>query len=117
MKTLYDINDMLHGLFDLTRELTIDFVNPRPESKNTVGNIRKLISLYHNVKYIIENNTPEDAENIIIDKRKELIDDDNALKDRTDKHQAFILIKHLDFIEYIRILNWTLDRDEFDFTY
>jgi hypothetical protein len=117
MKTLYDINDMLHGLFDLQRELTIDFVNPRPGCKNTLGKVEKLISLYHDVKYIIDNNTSEDAENIIINKRKELIDDDNVIKNRTDKHPSFILIKHLDFIEHIRLLNWTLDRDEFDFTY
>ena len=111
MKSLYEINGELDKFIKLKNNRLFDFP-PFNRASLTIEKITNSVILLYEIREIIQSNTIEDAENILSEKRKDIIQEIKRLSQKPYNRPDYMIFENL--TEELECLNWVLDKDKFD---
>ena len=111
MKSLYEINEELDKFIKLKNNRLFDIPSFNRITL-TIEEITNSVILLYEIRETIQNNTIEDAKNILSKQREKVIQQIECLSPKPYTRHNYTILESLD--DELKCLNWVLDRDEFD---
>ena len=111
MKSLYEINGELERFTELKNQRLFDFP-PFNRITLTMEDITESIILLYEIRETVQNNTINDAANILSKQREKVIQEIEKFSSKPHTRCNYMILDSLD--NKLKCLNWVLDKDEFD---